>query len=85
MTDLEKRLADMQALCKRAHLILSENWDKHTDDEGCGPATLLRQLEKAGEGKELKDISLFNDKLVRICNGQADEIKELNLFIDANT
>ncbi len=73
---MERRLADMQALCRRAHLILSEHWDDYTEG-GYGPSSLLRHLERAADGKEIKDITAFNDRLVRLCNGQADKIAEL--------
>lgn len=77
MTEAEKQIADLQRLCERARLILGENWDNYTDKEGYGPSSLLHDLEKASKGKEVKDLRLMNDELVRICNQQADKIKKL--------
>lgn len=82
ITTLEKKIADMQRLCERAHLILSENWDCYTDNKGNGPINLLRDLEKVMNGKEYKDLRVLNDQLVRICNKQADRIRELEQQID---
>ena len=76
MNNLEKRLADLQELCRRAHVILSENWNDYTED-GYGPSSLLRHLELAGKGKEVKEITKLNDELIRICNKQADELNKL--------
>ena len=78
LNDIEKRLADMQDLCRRAHLILSENWDNYTED-GYGPTSLLRHLELAGKGKELGGVTSMNNELVRICNKQADELSKADL------
>lgn len=77
MTEQEKKIADMQRLCERAHYILSENWNDYTDKEGYGPSSLLKDLEKVMNGKECRDLRIMNDKLVKICNEQADKIKEL--------
>lgn len=73
---LVRRLADMQSLCKRAHLILDEHWDDYTED-GYGPSSLLRHLERAAQGNEIKEITSFNDQLVKICDKQADKIAEM--------
>ena len=77
MTELEKKVADMQRLCERAHYILSENWNDYTDKEGYGPSSLLRDLEKVMNGKECRDLRSMNDQLIKICNEQADRINEL--------
>ena len=77
MTEQEMKIADMQCLCERAHYILSENWNDYTDKEGYGPSSLLKDLEKVMNGKEYRDIRSMNDQLVKICNEQADRIKEL--------
>jgi len=76
ITELKRRIADMQQLCKRAHMILDERWDNYTED-GYGPSGLLMYLERAAGGKEIKDITSYNDRLVRLCNKQADRIVEL--------
>ena len=36
MIEQEKKIADMQRLCERAHYILSENWNDYTDKDGYG-------------------------------------------------
>jgi hypothetical protein len=77
MTEQEKKIADMQRLCERAHYILSENWNDYTDKDGYGPSSLLRDLEEVMNGKERRDLRLMNDQLVKICNEQADRIREL--------
>lgn len=77
MNEQEKKIADLQRLCERAHNVISENWDNIIDIDGYGPYSLLTDLEKAMKGKEYKDLRSMNDELVRICNKQADRIAEL--------
>ena len=75
MNDLEKRLAELQDLCGRAYSEIDENWDSHTVD-GYGPSSLLKDLKAAAGGKEIKQLTALNNKLIKICNEQADKIKQ---------
>jgi len=59
----QRKIADLQALCSRSHSILSEHWGNYMDEEGYGPSTLLRDLEKASKGKEVRDVTLLNEQL----------------------
>ena len=76
MNDLEKRLAELQDLCGRAYSEIDKNWVNYTVD-GYGPSSLLKDLKRAAGGKEIKQLTALNNKLVKICNDQADKIKIL--------
>jgi hypothetical protein len=58
-----RTIADLQALCGRAFSILLKDFDKLRDSEGYGPSTLLRDLKKAQDGIQVKDITLLNEQL----------------------
>lgn len=68
MDEKDKKIADLQRLCERAWIEISENYDKLTESDGLdsyGPASLLRDLEQAKNGKEYKDLRKFCDILIR--------------------
>ncbi len=75
--DQTDKIADLQELCRRAHIILDAHWDDYVE-EGYGPTSLLRDLEKASNGREVKDLRTINDLLYKICQRQKDQIKQLN-------
>ena len=60
---LKEQVTELQRLCERAYLILGERWNEHTDEDGYGPSSLMRDLEKAKNGMELKDNYLLIDAL----------------------
>lgn len=66
ITDLNNKVADLQRLCERALLCLSEHWDDLTDENGYGYSSLESALKKAASGKEYKELRLFTDKLIKI-------------------
>lgn len=68
MDEKDKKIADLQRLCERAWMEISENYDKLTVSDGLdtyGPASLLRALEKVKDGKEYKDLRKINEILIR--------------------
>lgn len=76
MTEQERKIADLQRLCERAYYVLSEN--HCTDKDGYGPSSLLRDLKKAMNGQEQRDLRRMNDLLAR-------RIKELENTLAFNS
>jgi len=63
-----KKIGDLQRLCERAYIEIKDNYDKLTESDGLdsyGPASLLRDLEKAKDGKEYKELRSFCDMLIK--------------------
>jgi len=58
------KIGDLQRLCERAFIILSENWKNYTED-GYGPSSLLRDLEKAKNGEEYKELRAFSNMVIK--------------------
>jgi hypothetical protein len=80
--ELRAKLGDMQRLAGRAHSILSETWEEHTDKEGYGPVSLLKDLEKVKDGKEYKDLRKFTDSLIKITQKHEHEIAEMRAHVE---
>ncbi len=80
-SDLEQannKLADLQRLCERALLCLSEHWNDLTDSEGYGYTSLESALKKASAGKEYKDITLLTNKLIKFNQEKEGELETAN-------
>ena len=76
-----KSIADLQRLCERALIILSEHWDKLTDNEGYGYTSLESALKKAASGKEYKDLTLLSNACIRSNSEKDKSIGELKARI----
>ena len=63
VAESDQRVADLQRLCERAVMELENHWDRLLDDCGYGPVNLLRDLEKAANGAEYRELRVANEFL----------------------
>ena len=77
---LHERIAELQRVCEQAHKTIDENYEKLCDGE-FGPRRLLADLEKARDGKELKDMRLHIDWLHKRIKSLTNENIELQSMI----
>lgn len=77
MDERDKKIGDLQKLCERAYTLIDEDFDKLRDKDGYGPMGLLKDLEKAKDGKEYKDLRSFSDMVMRRFNDNMREIENI--------
>lgn len=79
----ELKIAELQRLCERAWLEIDENYTKLLDPNGYGPQSLVRHLEKAAKGGELKDVSIGLDILSRSNKELTTKLKRYKEVVEA--
>jgi len=80
--ELKARMADIQRLCERAYLTITDNYAEYTDGEGLGPTSLINDLEKVMNGKECRDLRASNSALANALKDRISKVDELSAYVE---